>query len=317
MAQGAIGIDVGGTKIAIGFVDAQGAIISRRHFATEVKSGPQLITDKIAQAVKQLIGESSGRVEGIGVGMAGQIDSSGQVHFAPNLQWREYPFARVLSDLTGQPVFVTNDVKAAAWGEWLFGAGRGHRDLVCLFVGTGVGGSIISSGKMLEGMTNCAGELGHMVIDLNGPKCHCGGYGCLESLAGGWAIARMGQEWAVKDRHQAKMLLELSQADVTKIDAVIISLAAQKQDPLAMQILSDVSNALIAGVTSIVNGLNPSCVILGGGFIEGNHALIQKIDDGVRARALPMAVRDLKIEKAALGNDAGLIGAASYVLNRG
>jgi len=318
MVQGSVGVDIGGTKVAVGFVDELGKIISRRQFSTEVAKGPEAITAQIADEVKGLIKQGGYQIKGVGVGMAGQIDSaSGVVHFAPNLQWREFPFAQRLGEQIGVPVAVTNDVKAATWGEWMFGAGKGQKDLVCLFVGTGIGGGIVSGGKMLQGATNCAGELGHMIIELNGPKCHCGSYGCFEALAGGWAIGHIAQELASHNPQQAKLLLELSGGDLGKINAKLVSQAAQQGDPLATKIFDDVVQALVAGVVSVVNGLNPATVILGGGVIEGNRALIPKVEAGVRQRALQAATKNLKIEGAALKNDAGMIGAASYVLNRG
>jgi glucokinase len=130
-----------------------------------------------------------------GSGSAGQIDPEhGMVRFAPNLGWHNVPFQSDLAGALGLPVVVTNDVRAATWGEWLHGAGKGCNDLVCLFIGTGIGGGVVSGGKMLSGCSNTAGEVGHMIINLHGPPCSCGSRGCFEALAGGWAIARQARE---------------------------------------------------------------------------------------------------------------------------
>lgn len=318
MKDGAIGVDIGGTKVAVGFVNPNGEVVSKRQFSTDVAKGPEAITHQIADEVKQLIREGNYQPKGVGVGMAGQIDPhTGLVHFAPNLNWVEFPFGQKLSKELDLPVKVTNDVRAAALGEWRFGSGKGHKDLVCLFVGTGIGGGVVVDGKMVEGPTNCAGELGHIVIELKGPQCHCGNYGCLEALAGGWAIGRIGQELAKNYRQEASKIIECAGGNPADITAKHISMAANEGDPAAVRIFDDVVEALIAGVISVVNGLNPSCVILGGGVIEAHKDLIHRIEVGVRARALKTATKALSIVGASLKNDAGIVGAASFMLERG
>lgn len=313
--QGSIGIDIGGTKIAIGLVDASGKILERRSFPTEVGKGPEAITREIAEAVLEIAQSSKLRIEGAGVGIAGQIDPrTGVVHFAPNLHWKNFPLAKQLSEQLGMPIGVVNDVRAAAWGEWIFGAGKGQKNLVCLFVGTGIGGGIAFDGKILEGATNCAGELGHIVVDLAGPLCSCGGFGCLEAIAGGWAIAQKATQRAAADRRKGDLLLQLCKGSPEMLTAKLVSLAAAQKDPMAMEILEEAKKGLIAGVTSIVNAFNPACVVLGGGVLDGNPVWVQEIDERVRQRALNAAAKELIIRGSLLKGDAGVVGAAYCVL---
>ena len=194
-SQWALGVDLGGTKVEVAQVDVTGHLLQRLRRPTDVKDGAKAVEAEIVDAVHELAEGVGAPPAGVGVGVAGQVEAgSGRVGFAPNLGWHNLPFQADLRRALGLPVVVTNDVRAATWGEWLHGAGQGCDDLVCLFVGTGIGGGVVSGGQMLSGSSNTAGELGHIVVDLHGPTYHCGNQGCLEALAGGWAIARLARE---------------------------------------------------------------------------------------------------------------------------
>jgi glucokinase len=178
-----------------------------------------------------------------------------------------------LTQTIGLPKVITNDVRAITWGEWLHGAGMGVNDLVCLFIGTGIGGGVVCGGRVLTGASNTAGELGHMTVDLHGPPCTCGNRGCLEALAGGWAIARRALQ-AINDNPAAgKALLKaagLNQPIWPKdVNAKVVTDAARAGDPLAHLLVDEITQALIAGAVGLVNASNPSCLILGGGVLEG------------------------------------------------
>ena len=206
----AIGVDLGGTKVEVAQVDSAGQVRQRLRRPTDVRDGPAAVEAEIVAAVRELRQAVDAPPIGVGVGVAGQIEAaSGAVRFAPNLGWHDVPLQADLQQALGLPVAVTNDVRAATWGEWLHGAGQGCDDLVCLFVGTGIGGGVVSGGRMLTGGSNTAGELGHMTIDLHGPPCHCGNRGCLEALAGGWAIARRAQEAIGADRSAGRCPAEV------------------------------------------------------------------------------------------------------------
>ncbi|MCH7761035.1 ROK family protein, partial [candidate division TA06 bacterium] len=202
-----LGVDLGGTKVETDLVDATGRILSSHRHPTSPEGGPNEVIAAIVNCVKKSLGEGSWKAKALGIGVPGQLDpAAGIVRFAPNLGWRDVPLRSELEKVLGLPVAITNDVRAAAWGEWLHGVGKGEDDLVVLFVGTGIGGGIVSGGRMLEGGTYSAGELGHITLVANGRRCHCPNHGCLEAYASGWAIAERAQE-AVRGNPKAGQTL--------------------------------------------------------------------------------------------------------------
>ncbi len=308
----AVGVDLGGTKVEVARVDSTGRLHQRLRRPTNVKEGPEAVKRDIVGLVRELQKLADSAPIGVGIGLAGQIDPhEGVVIFAPNLDWHNVPFQSDLKQALGLPVLITNDVRAVTWGEWLHGAGEGCNDLVCLFVGTGIGGGIVSGGRMLFGCSNTAGELGHITIDLNGPPCTCGQKGCLEALAGGWAIEKIAQEAVGLEPSAGALLIELAGDTPGGITAKTVAEGAKAGDLLSLRLIERVAQALIAGCTSIVNAFNPCRLILGGGVIEGLPQLVGQIDRGVRKRALPAATKSLQVLRAKLANDAGVVGAAT------
>jgi glucokinase len=312
----AMGVDLGGTKVEVAQVDSEGQVRQRLRRATDVKDGPAAIEAEIIAAVRELQESTGSSAAGVGVGVAGQIElASGVVRFAPNLDWHDVPLQADLSRTLRLPVVVTNDVRAAAWGEWLHGAGQGCDDLVCLFVGTGIGGGVVSGGRMLAGCSNTAGELGHITLDLHGPLCHCGNQGCLEALAGGWAIARRAQEAIAAGPAAGDSLLQMAGGQQKAVTAKIVAQAFHAGDPLARKLVDEVAQALIAGTVGLANAFNPCRLILGGGVIEGLPELVDRIDQGVCERALEAASAPLQVLPAQLKNDAGVVGAAALAMH--
>jgi glucokinase len=311
----AIGVDLGGTKIEVAEVDVQGTVGRRIRVATDVRGGADRIEGEVATAVKELLQGERSAPAAIGVGVAGQIEPlQGAVEFSPNLNWHEIPLQADLNRVLGIRVIVTNDVRAAVWGEWFHGAGCGYDDLVCLFVGTGIGGGVVSGGRMLTGYSNVAGELGHLTVDLDGPMCHCGNRGCLEALAGGWAIARRARAAIEADPAAGDFLTRLANSEKGSLTAETVGRAALAGDPLAQRIVDETAEALIAGCVGLTNAFNPRRFILGGGVIEGLPQLIDRVASGVRQRALAAACTHLEVIGAALHCDAGVIGAATLAM---
>ena len=312
----AIGIDLGATKTDVGLVESGGHIRRRLRRLTPIKGGPTLIKADIVATVHELLNSITSVPVGVGVGLAGQIDpTEGNVLFAPNLEWRDVPFQRHLSQALGFPVVITNDVRAITWGEWLHGAGQGCNDLICLFVGTGIGGGIVSGGEVLSGSTNAAGEIGHLVIDRSGPSCTCGNRGCLEAFAGGWAIARRAQEAVARNPSAGSTLLEMVGGKRELITAETVARAAQTGDPLAKRLLDKVAEALIAGSVSLIHAFNPNRLILGGGVIEGVPELVHRVAEGVFQRALAASTQGLEILPSKLKENAGIVGAATLAIH--
>jgi glucokinase len=313
-----VGVDLGGTKLKVARVNSLGEIGDVRALPTNTLGGPEAVEADIVTAIGDIKNNAATRPEGVGIGVAGQIDhEKGSVLFAPNLGWHEVSLRVDLEAALGMPVVVTNDVRAITWGEWIHGAGKGYKDVICLYVGTGVGGGLIVGGKSVPGSTNTAGELGHLTVVMDGPSCTCGNRGCLEAIAGGWAIARRAREMADRSPEGAKTLLRLAQGKPDLLTAEIVAKAAHAGDELSMLIFDEVARALIAGCVSLVNALNPRRLILGGGVIDGVPELIDRIGQGVKERALPAACRSLEIVPGLLGNDAGVIGAAAFAVQEG
>ncbi len=317
MKNCAVGIDLGGTKIALGTVDEEGRVLELVRYDTETAGGYSAVINQVVEGVRRLEGASGIPISGIGIGVAGQVDpGTGAVAFAPNLDWHDVPLRGDIEKACSIPVVVTNDVRAALWGEWLFGAGRGASDLVCIFVGTGIGGGIVSGGRVLEGCSNTAGEIGHMTVDLSGPLCNCGNRGCMEALAGGWAIARRAHESVKADPVLGSTILKMAGGKVEEITAKTLVQAFYAGDALAVKIVDEVTDALAAGVAALVNALNPCQILLGGGIIEGMPEMVSRIDKGVRSRALSTATGRLAICASKLGNRAGIIGAAALAMRK-
>ncbi|MEN6438007.1 MAG: ROK family protein [Syntrophobacter sp.] len=311
----AIGVDLGGTKIALGTVDEEGNLFEMVRYETDSQGGPEAVIQQIARGVSHLRRQAGLNIVGMGVGVAGQIEhDTGAVLFAPNLDWHDVPLRDELERQSGLPAAITNDVRAALWGEWLFGAGRGVDDLICVFIGTGIGGGIVARGRVLEGCSNTAGEIGHLMIDLHGPRCTCGNRGCMEAFAGGWAIAKRARELVSAHPSGGSTILEMAGGDPEHITARILVQACHAGDGLAREIMDVAIDALCAGITSLVNAVNPCRIVLGGGIVEGMPELVQRIERGVRERALAAAVQKLVFSPPLLGNDAGIIGAAAVAM---
>jgi glucokinase len=311
----ALGVDLGGTKLEVARVDEDGTIRDSVRMPTNVEGGPGVIERDITDMAGILKGRAGIPPVGIGVGIAGQIEEpTGIVLFSPNLGWHEVPLLADLQHLLDMPAAITNDVRAITLGEWVYGAGRGFNDIVCLYVGTGIGGGVVSAGRLLAGCTNTAGELGHITVDMNGPPCTCGNAGCLESLAGGWAIARQAQQMIREDGEAGKTLLAFANGSIEAITAETIARAASAGDRLSLALLEKVGRALVAGCASIVNAFNPCRLILGGGVIDGVPELIDKVRAGVRRLALPAATSGLDVLPGMLGSNAGVVGSASLAM---
>ena len=305
-----LGVDLGGTKVETALVDAAGRIVASRRQPTNPEKGPDAVIADIVACVEACLGEAGKKAQGLGVGVAGQLDRTGTLHFSPNLGWRNVPLKVKLEDTLGMPVVINNDVRAATWGEWRHGAGQGVDDMVCLFVGTGIGGGIVSGGRLLDGCSNTAGELGHMTIVAQGRRCHCPNRGCLEAYAGGWAIAERAQE-AVRASPQAGQQLVALAGGIQQISAATVTQACSEEDPLACHLVEETAQYLAAGLVGIVNAFNPCLLVLGGGVIQGRPEYVSEVERVLRENALQTAVENLRIVMAALGDKAGVIGAAA------
>lgn len=309
-AAQALGIDVGGTKIEALRVGRDGSVLSRSRSVTPADD-PEATIAAMIEAAKRLL---ESQVAAIGVGAAGLVDAnSGVLRYAPNLAWRELPIAQRMSDAIGLPCQVDNDANVAAWGEYRFGAGRGYRHMLLVTVGTGIGGGIVADRRLFRGAHGFAAEIGHIIVEPDGPLCGCGNRGCFEQVASGQAIGRLGRE-AAADRPQS-LIAELAGHDPMHVTGETVTRAAKAGDDVAIRILSQVGRRLGEGIAGLVNVVDPQIVVIGGGVVEAGELLIRPAEaafidavEGYQHRpAVPLVA-------AQLGNDAGAVGAAALAL---
>jgi glucokinase len=260
----------------------------------------------LIEVIRGVLGEHPAR--GVGVACAGQIHpQTGTVVYAPNLQWREVPLGRVLRDAFGLPIVVENDVRAAAWGEFRFGAGQGVSNLLAVFVGTGVGSGAVLGGALWRGAGNSAGEVGHTQVVWDGLACPCGQRGCLEQYASGIAFQRRLAQ-ALTARTPTRLATETN-GDPSRLTAAMVLDAAESGDSFARQLLADAERYLTMAVANYVTLFNPDALVLGGGVIETVPRLFEIVAAGVPERTTILA-RGLRIERARLGDWSGMVGAA-------
>lgn len=309
----AIGVDLGGTKLLTALVDPAGAVVTSTRRDTDVDGGFEGVVAQIVEAVRACRDRAGyGSVGAVGVGVAGQVAAeTGVVTRAPNLFWEDAPLRATLEDALELPVAVLNDVRAAAWGEWKHGAGQGSDDVAVVFVGTGIGGSVVSGGRMIAGDTNMAGELGHMTVVAGGRECRCGNLGCLEAYAGGWAIAERAREAVSSSPGEGAALLDRA-GSVDDITSETVHAARTAGDALATRLVEETAAYLSAGMVGVVNGFNPRNLVLGGGVVEHAPFYVDRVRTHVTARALDAGVRNLRVVPAVLGGNAGALGAAIF-----
>lgn len=309
----AIGIDLGGTKIETALVDANGDIAETQRTPTEAKQGPEHVVEIIVSTVTaRFLRDTRQPIAAIGLGVAGQVDpETGVVRRAPNLDWRDFPIRERLEAALKLPVAVLNDVQAITYGECRHGVGRGVRNLVCLFAGTGVGGGVVIGGELVRGTSGNAGEFGHMTIEREGLLCSCGNRGCLETFVGGWAVAKRARDRAAAEPARAAALLRLA-GGIDGITAAIVGDAAAQGDALARALVEETGTALGVGLAAIANALNPELLILGGGIVEGLPGLVEIAERELGRRALAAALKPLRVVRSRLGADAGVIGSAMF-----
>jgi glucokinase len=307
-ARLAIGVDAGGTKVQGLLVDTEdGTILGRRTVGTPAEDSEASLRAIVAVA-RELMDQAE-QVLAIGVGAAGMVDRKGVMRFAPNVAWRDVPIREEVGGATGLPTVVDNDANAAAWGEFRYGAGLEFNDMLLLTVGTGIGGGIVSDGKLLRGAHGFAGEIGHIIVEQNGPRCGCGNLGCWEQVASGRALDRLGREAA--QRQPASTLARMAGGDPQKVTGRLVSEAAQYGDPMAIQVLGDVGRRLGEGIAGLVNVLDPEVVVVGGGVADVGDALLDPARQAfVETVEAPQHRPQVPIIRAKLGNDAGAVGAA-------
>lgn len=310
MSETWIGIDIGGTNIKLAVVSDRGRVLDRGIIETVVSEGPQAAFAKVHTAAAALVRDRS--VAGVGVGCAGLIDvDRGVLRSSPNLKsWEGAPLRRIARKYFDLPVTVDNDANSAAWGEVCAGGLRGASDLVFITLGTGVGGGIVTGGRLVRGVSNCGGELGHMTVDPAGPRCHCGNRGCLEAIVGSYGLVRRAR--ALARERRGRYLSKWIERERRPLTPALIAEAARKGDGVARQVLREAAEALGTAIASLVNLFNPGAVVVGGGVARSFDLLASHVRRVVDRRAFPEPAAQVRIEASRLGNDASVIGAAMF-----
>jgi glucokinase len=313
----AIGVDIGGTKVAAGVVDESGQILDRRRAATPSKTlSAQAVEDAIASVVLDLA--ASYDVVAVGIGAAGFVDADrSTVMFAPHLALRGEPLRDAVAARVGLPVVVENDANAAAWAEWRFGAARDETHLVCVTLGTGIGGAILVDGALQRGRFGMAGEFGHIQVVPDGHRCACGNRGCWEQYASGNALVREARALAGADSPLAAGMLARVGGDPSRITGLEVTAAAMDGDAAAVELLAEVGRWLGIGLAGLSAALDPGTFVIGGGVSEAGELLLGPTRDAYRRTLVGRGFRpEARIARAELGNDAGLVGAADLARNQ-
>jgi glucokinase len=315
-----LAVDIGGTKILLALFAATGEMLAKETRPTLVKEGVSAVIERLVLAIDSVLKVNNiepSRLAGICIACAGGIDTGRGVVVtpSPNLPgWVDIPLAEIIRERFNVSTWLINDASAAALGEHRSGAGKGVNNLVLLTLGTGIGGGIIADGKLYLGAVGAAGELGHMTIDAEGPACGCGNRGCPEMLASGTAVARD----AVRRIRQGQksVLTEMAAAKIENITAEMVGAAARNGDSLAKDVISRAAYYLGICMVNIVNILNPEMIVLGGGMAGLGDLLTEPGKRMVTERAFSISSRAVRIVTAQLGNEAGVYGAAAWVLEK-
>jgi glucokinase len=305
----AVGIDIGGTKVAAGIVDAHGHVIARARRETPSRSA-DLVEATIVEVVREVRAEHD--VVAVGIGAAGFVDAArSRVRFAPHLAWRDEPLRDAVATTVGLPVVVENDANAAAWAEWRFGAGRGESHLVMVTLGTGIGGGMVVDGAVQRGRYGMAGEFGHMVVVPDGHRCECGNRGCLEQYASGNVLGREARELAQAGSPVAVGLLERVAGEVDALVGPVVTQAAQEGDACAVELFEDVGRWLGVGLANLAAALDPGLFVIGGGVSDAGELLLGPARESFRRTLTGRGYRpEARIVRASFGPEAGLVGAA-------
>lgn len=311
-----VGADVGGTKILAGLVGPDGQIAHRHRAPVAQVGDPESVAGALLGCIDACRAQAPAPVGSVGVGIAGQVEpTTGLVHHAPNLRWRDYPLGARLSEALGVPVSVANDVRTIALGEWRYGAGVGCENMLSLVIGTGIGGGAVVDGRLLEGAGHAAGEIGHSTLVAGGRACHCPARGCFEAYVSGWAIAERLEEATRGSPALAAALRANASGPHGASSPFALERSAAAGSPEAKRFLAQLSAEFSSGVVGLVNAFNPERVVAGGKIVEGFPEFVDAAQEAVRRQCQPPAAR-AEVVRSRLQEDAGILGAALLARER-
>lgn len=312
-----LGVDLGGTKIRIGIVTREGELIDAQTWPTHGEEGPETIVRRMVGGAQELLDKHSisrTAVRAAGIGAPGPMnDKTGIVSVMPNLSgWEQFPLRDRLSGGLGVPVRVGNDGNLAALGEHRYGAGKGVRDMVMLALGTGVGGGMIVNNELCDGASGAAGEVGHIILNPDGPVCNCGRKGCLEAYCSGHGLERLAEAVVLSGR--PTLMAEFASQEAVTVNTRIIERAAAEGDPAAKELLAQAARYLGWGIVSLVHIFNPDMVLFGGGLVALRDTVIEPAIVLAREQVFAQHGEGLRFGYAALGDDMVVMGAAALAI---
>lgn len=308
-----VGVDLGGTKILAGVFDTSLSLLGTYKMSTKPQRGVEGVVERMARCIEDAVDECDfdiSQVKAIGVGAPGAVDAEkGTVLFAPNLAWKDVPLVQLLRRHIKIPVVLENDCTLCMTGVYQVELNSKPRSVVGVFVGTGVGGGIIINGELYRGATRCAGEIGHMILDVDGPKCGCGNRGCLEALASRGALFRRIRQ-AVKEG-QATVLTDMLGKDLDDMRSGDLRKAIRRGDKFVQGVVQEASEFLGIAVANLAHILGPEIIILGGGVVEAlSEEMLPVIQRSAREHAMPGALKGVSILASRLADYAGVTGGA-------
>lgn len=306
-----IGIDLGGTNIAVGLVNEEGRIIAKTETPTLASRPYQELIKDMAVCAKKVMeeaGVTEDELHSIGVGIPGVADKDGMVIFCTNLGWRNVPLRAELQQYINKPVYMDNDATVAGWAEYQAGVSRGTDSSVFMTLGTGLGGGIVMGGKIWAGAHGAGSELGHLVIEVDGVPCTCGKRGCAERYCSATAIIRMAKE-ACADAPNC-LIMRKVEGDMDKINAKVVFDAAKEGDSVALQVFNRFVKYLTIAINNVISFIDPDMIILGGGVSRAGDFLLDAVKAALPEYLFYPTLKQPELRIASLGNDAGIIGAA-------
>ena len=308
-----VGVDLGGTKIYTGVFDRALKMVGTARISTKAQRGHEAVIERIARCVEDAVDEcdlSLKQVKGVGIGAPGAVDPvSGTVIFAPNLEWKDVPLKKALEKKLGVPVRVENDCNAATLGIFEVELKSKPRNLAGIYIGTGIGGGLVINGEPYGGSNRTAGEVGHMVLEINGPKCGCGNNGCFEALASRTAIFR--KIHAAVKAGQKTILTDMLGTDLADLRSGDLRKAVRRGDKLVDRIIEEAAEYTGIAVANLMNILNPEVVVLGGGLIEAlEDEMLAIIIETAKDYAMPGTSKGVDIIATSLADHAGIVGGA-------
>lgn len=312
-----LGIDLGGTKILTAVANADGHLYSRDHSITPAEEGHQAVIQSIFQSIESSLNQAqitTTDLTAIGIGAPGLSNpETGVLYTSPNLPgWQDVPLRDVIEKELNTKAFLINDANAAALGELYFGAAKGIRNFIYITLSTGIGSGIIIDGNIYTGSTGTAGEMGHMVIDDEGPLCKCGSRGCWEILASGTAIAREAKN-RIKQGIRTS-ILDYADGEIEKVNAEVIDKAARAGDNLAKEIIIHTGYYVGVGLSNLINIFNPEMIVIGGGLSNIGDMLLEPAYEEAKRRAFAQSYGAVRFVRAELGRNSGVLGAAAFAL---